>query len=386
MRPSGTRIWRLLSVAAIGLVGGCTVDGPRVTDAASVSTGDAAECDSSAGCGVGKICRAGRCAAAPDCRSDEDCADGEQCVNGGCYGGNSGMDADDSGPGDDDADTVDPSTFPKCRVREYHDGANTGGEPFVRETYTYRADRQLKAETVEYRDYEAISHRETHTFDDRDLRVEIEKDSKLDGSVDELTTFEYTDEGRMRREVLDRDADETVDRRTEHLYDEQGLRIRTEVDLTGDGEPNRIERFSYNEEELLDVQGRDFGGDDEIDHRYLYSYDDRQRKIKIEKDFKNDRSIDLVETWTYEGDRLVENAVDRDADGEVDEVTTYTYEDGWLTRVEERDSDGTLDSRKDYEHTVEEGVHTERVKSDHDGDGLTDQVRVIEYSLGCIED
>lgn len=134
--------------------------------------------------------------------------------------------------------------------------------------------------------------------------------------------------------------------------------------FTGPGRSTRWrEMWTYDERQREVVHERwDDGAPTE---RVATAWDDHDRRVRRETDRGADGEVDVVETWSYEGERLVTST--REEVGEASRVTTYRYDEAGRL-VEEVTPRADRESRVVYTHDAEGRVAT-REETTTTGDG-----------------
>jgi hypothetical protein len=167
------------------------------------------------------------------------------------------------------------------------------------------------------------------TYDDPTLlqTTLYERDYEPDGALDYRATYTYDDD-RPTGYVYDYDADGSLDRIIEISYDPVTL-LRTAYKIDDDGNGTWDEVWTYGYvNDLTSTAYVDDGDDGETDIWYTYYRDGEDRRTRIEGDRDNDGTIDILYSYTYlnpTGPDVI-SAFDEDNDGEPEYTTEYRYD------------------------------------------------------------
>ncbi len=164
-----------------------------------------------------------------------------------------------------------------------------------------------------------------------------------DGQLDQARHFEYDDAGHLVRERWDAHMDGVFEIVNSFVYDESGARV---ADVT------------------------DFGGDGAVERRIVYQNDERGRPTIVAFDTRDDGSYETRIVHAYDGDLETSETTDFEADGLIDLVVTYRYDE--MGRLLEERSESVPPGRLSTVTHAYSGAHLERVETDGDGDGVTD--------------
>lgn len=202
-----------------------------------------------------------------------------------------------------------------------------------------------------------------------ELQLQKTTDSDNDGAVDQVTDYEYNDNGLVTVNKTDNNMDSISDRKTEYSYSSLGLytgyQYASDTDSDGTANSSNSEQRSYNAFNLLEQKdfGADHGGDGVYDFvtNNIYSYDAAGRVV-----------IDVYSTAN-------------NSDGIYDSITTseYSYnENGDISsKVEKEDHDasGSTDTTKTHTYTYnEQNLLTEYIRSDDDDSDGTEEDRIVQ--------
>lgn len=167
-----------------------------------------------------------------------------------------------------------------------------------------------------------------------------------DGSVETIQHFTYED-GRLVIDAhYDADAGAVISV-TELVYDQQGRVWGRAMDVDGDGFRDRNVYLAYDNQDRLSAEAADEGPDGRFDSFIHYSYgvDRRFAAVDFDADWVTDRFDDVVYTRD-EHDRLIREDLDQGADGKLDSITSYLYDDSddfLTTKLVDDDADGDVD-------------------------------------------
>ena len=171
-------------------------------------------------------------------------------------------------------------------------------------------------------------------------------------------------------------ADGTVDSQSVNEYDGEDL-VRVVTDRGVDGTPDEIRTYEYDAEGRLTYLDRDYDGDGTVDERGRYTYGVTEEGHDwLEWDDSDDGTVEERRVWWREDDREIMEA--RGGDGTFRWRTTTTFDEDGLevSWQNDFDDDGTADVRSAFEH--EDGRISAELH-DYDADGAVDAVTRYEY-------
>ncbi len=249
--------------------------------------------------------------------------------------------------------------------------------------YTYLAPGKiLTQETHKGGDYEDNQETSFSTFyyDENEFLVRVEFDEGINGSIETERDYINDSDGNVLRErfyqpykkqgcfydvieytydkngnMLSREidswgadyycADGVVETRTTWTYDSDGNNLMTETDGSqedpADGDPEYRVWFTYNEDGNVVLTETDGSWEDpadgDPDHRAWFTYDEDGNVVLEEMDIEADGIIDTIKTYSFdENGNITEFTTDEQLDDDfLDERRTYTYDaSGNLLMVE----------------------------------------------------
>jgi hypothetical protein len=263
-----------------------------------------------------------------------------------------------------DADGVDDYT-----VEYYYDAAGNeirakllmGTTTIEAYDYTYDADGNMLSYEVDSDGDGVVDSRATYTWDVNGNLVRTETDSDGNYLADEIITYTYDADDNLIEVQTDSDADGTVDTSAWYTYDSAGNLDRVAFDQDGDG-------FLVSSE----------------DYCLLYDWSpDGSEESRIDFDSDCDDVSDLVHlerTYDSDGNRLT-SRWDKDFDGSLDEIYTYTYDanGNLIQATEDTDADGY----PEYTRTYDSRGNETQTDWDSDANGVVDGVEYWTYQ--CID-
>ncbi|MEL6345688.1 MAG: hypothetical protein AAFV53_21445 [Myxococcota bacterium] len=227
------------------------------------------------------------------------------------------------------------------------EGMNAEGVIDYEEHLRYDTAGQLIEKVAEELDEgrEAVRY----SYDEAGNLIQVDDDYDGDGIVDAVTTYTYNAQAQpieIFTESLNSDQTYRIqyeydeigressyryarDEALVHLdlffYDDRDQRIRT--DRYGPDAVTRIAIFTnqYDEDGNRVASANDTNADGVPESSRQYTFDERGNEILTQIDGNNDGVFDAEVLFAYEADRLIQQAVDRDADGIADSVTDYTH-------------------------------------------------------------
>lgn len=148
-----------------------------------------------------------------------------------------------------------------------------------------------------------------------------------DGTLDRETLYSLDAEGRVVRAEFDGDANGTVDQLTEFVHEPDGSRPLSEtVDDGVDGVADSRVTWDYSVDGR-ELQLEDGNADGVIDWTVTTYYAADGKRLRVELDQDADGTPERTDDFTYDGDRLVQEATDGDGDGTPERVTTFSYDE-----------------------------------------------------------
>jgi len=167
------------------------------------------------------------------------------------------------------------------------------------------------------------------TYDENDQVLVQLTLTSLSGAVTQYqrTTFRYDEQGRTVSTifVLGDQSGEHVDSATTISYEENGTE-RAATDYGGDGEPNQLVSRHFDEQGRLLKEEQDFDADGKLDEVSTYVYDQHAEWVRLEVDAQSGGLDALTERSFDDEGRLVGYTSDIDGDGTWDDKWTTGYE------------------------------------------------------------
>ncbi|MEE2752114.1 MAG: MopE-related protein [Myxococcota bacterium] len=244
----------------------------------------------------------------------------------------------------------------QIRVKEVIDGVTSQVEDF-----TYDVNGNMTEHAYDSDGDGVADQRWSYTYDALGNQLMEEYDSDGNYLADEITTWSYDADGNVLEEATDSDADGVADSIVSYTYSTDGLLIRADYDQDGDGQ---------------------LGGSSDYSLLYTWTADGSEASL-IQFDSDSDGVGDRVyleRTYDVDGNRLT-STYDKNVDGAVDEIYTYTYDsDGNLiASTSDEDGDGNPEDSYQYDAWGNEIVD----EWDTDSDGIIDSVETRTYT--CID-
>ena len=257
-------------------------------------------------------------------------------------------------------------------------------------------------------------------------------DRNVDGAVDHRRHRSYDEKGRLIEYSTDHAADDNINGKSVYMYNDSDKLISEEKHHGWDVSLVAVFNTTYTYDasgyiQKVESVPTEAGADDEtLNYRWNATWSDDYETVTIEMDQGNDGSIDQRITATFSPDLAkqphpvnfsahdtvfgLENAplerrVDSDADGEVDQVTEYSYDDQGRLQHQLREGGWTVYSydaqnrliREDYGYgseidldsiafhkIFEYDTHGNVIKEERfDSDGVLDRRYTLSY--GCWE-
>ena len=196
-----------------------------------------------------------------------------------------------------------------------------------------------------------------------------------------ISSYEYDSIGNTTRWEFDRDSNGSADSFETYAYDELGNRVRTELDIDRDGSTEDISTFTYTLGRMTRLE-RDQGANGTIDRIETYTYDESGHLLREEVDRNADGSAERIHTYTYneQGNRTREDT-DRDGDGSADQSRIYVYHDAtnnYQLQEERLDMDGDGTPEQITTYSYDENGNLRRTEKDDGGNGSIDST--VEYA------
>ena len=156
--------------------------------------------------------------------------------------------------------------------------------------------------------------------------ISMETDSDNDGNADERLLITQDANGHIIELNADPElANVTKDIKISLSYDETtGNLNRVDMYLSNDSTVDRYMEYRYTNGNLAELH--DYNGDRHDTE--IYTYDPGLNILTMkQKDKFSDKSIDVVTKYAYSEGKVSSESIDRDNDGTVDEIITYTYDE-----------------------------------------------------------
>ena len=137
----------------------------------------------------------------------------------------------------------------------------------------------------------------------------------------------------------------------------------------------------YNPRGASTKEYSDRDADGKIDDIRSYTYDANGNLTKEEQDYDNDGKIDYIRSYTYDvNGNLTKEDFDNNADGMIDFMTLYTYDaNGNLTKTQDDNNvNGVFVNVRNYTYDVKGNLTREEI--DQDGDGVINRISKITYN------
>jgi hypothetical protein len=216
------------------------------------------------------------------------------------------------------------------RTKRWYDN-NRDGEWNIFEEFEYDAnDNRIKLSYGESAgSFSYIYH---WAYDGDGNLVSEERDIDADGTINLRYTYIY-ENGNLIRRDYDDNADGIIDRATHYTYDANGNLLTESYDHNNNGiftDPNDwVQTYTYDANNLQKTRltvsvnsGTSYAE---------FEYDDNGNKILEQSDGNYDGENpqwSFRQTWLYDSEsRILNMAVDWDADGSIDEEMAFVYDD-----------------------------------------------------------
>ena len=168
------------------------------------------------------------------------------------------------------------------------------------------------------------------------------------------------------------DANSPNNNSISYEYDEIGQLTTENIDRNNDGIVDSIKSYQYDENGNVT-----HAIDTALNSRKIMTYDSNNQLLSRLRETIENEPV-LLESYTYENNRLMRYQLDQQADGNIESTTTYAYDgSGNLTHYEtDKDGDGAPESNSSYSY--ENNVVTSFVE-DKDNDGIPNIIVVYSY-------
>jgi len=237
------------------------------------------------------------------------------------------------------------------------------GEPFQRNTYSYKFD-QLE-------------------------RVEV--DRGVDGTVNKVTTYQFTEDGVLSGYQDDKDNDGIVDKVVVYTLDPTTrLVTHTASDNDGDGITERISTTSYHENGEKKETDSIYYEDDGITkkRRYIVQYNELGKQtLSLELSYSDDEETIIRQTtYAYDEQGFLEESVELrsfiDGNTSADKRKTYAYHSNGLliSFSEDVGNDGFVEYTRVAE-VDSQGIITKLTERDWEEDDQRYEIAVWTYSF-----
>ena len=136
----------------------------------------------------------------------------------------------------------------------------------------------------------------------------------------------------------------------------------------------------YNPRDVFTKEYSDRDADGKIDNIRSYTYDVNGNLTKKEQDNDADGKIDNIRSYTYDAnDNLTKEEQDYDTDGKVDNIRLYTYDaNGNLTKEDfDNNADGVIDYIVLY--TYDASGNLTKTQEDNNADGVINYIALYTY-------
>jgi hypothetical protein len=174
------------------------------------------------------------------------------------------------------------------------------------------------------------------------------RDNQADGLYDWIAIYDLDAAGNVLRDETDADGDRSVDFVNVMKYDDEGRIVRRELDEDNDGEIDFEYRTEYRDDGQIE-RTRDYDSAGEMIAGLEYIYDDDGFLIEMAGDLPGEHTHGEDSLMTFENDAdgcLIATALDRYADGEVEESTVRENDAACRPLMVDIDrfDDGTVDT------------------------------------------
>ena len=245
---------------------------------------------------------------------------------------------------------------------------------------------------------------EKRTYDEFGQWLTEERYSS-DGVVNYRATNTVDEFGNLTQATIDNDGDGTLDTRRVYVNNENGMR-QSVTEYNGDT-ITKVTTYTYKDEYLTHTVNIDEGNNGVTDTEYSYIYNSNNHFVGFEYNKAAAGATNYVQTMTvnddgnfltlhyqatvdgahtqsytstYDGFRNVtRKETDNDSDGVIDEVISYTYNDGFFLLSEERYAgSGGAETYSRYKE-YDDNDNLLRDATDSNGDGAANKLIVYTY-------
>ena len=184
------------------------------------------------------------------------------------------------------------------------------------------------------------------------ILTRIEWDVNLDGMIDYVASFEYSDNNDLLSyEIIQEGTNYTYETST-NTYS-NGLIFSTSktTDTNVDGSFDQSEYWEFNESELTVRYELDEGLDGTFEQNYRRSYDEYDHLIEYREDVDGDGMFELLSYYTFNQEgNILSYERDENADGTFEEQAEffYTEQGALLERKNDYDDNATIDHNEVY--------------------------------------
>ena len=170
-------------------------------------------------------------------------------------------------------------------------------------------------------------------------------DQGADGDIDSRMRYRYDDLGRLAYRDWDGDNDQTTDIRTAYRYDDQHRLSGISEDRQNDGTEDRIESYAYDAQNRL-LHSRAWMGNDpaHITAESSYTYNGGGWASSILW-VEPERSSSIIHRYPDSDGNLIREEIDLHLDGRIEQIELTVWEEGRKLRV---DKDSNADGQVDY--------------------------------------
>lgn len=220
--------------------------------------------------------------------------------------------------------------------------------------YTYNADGLIEREDKVGVDPDVVlvSTNLRYAPDGRLIREEV--DLGVDAGPYVIRTFEYSD-GLLNSVFWDRRADGSIDSRVDLRYDTDGLLASVAADTDLNGAPDWRLLYSYTADVIVHVDGGSIAELPGSASDYSRVLDPFRRGVGVASGFEDPDGVpDQRLVYVFDAERRTRTiSLDRDNDGDFDEVLTVRYSAAGEVLTEVRDVD--LDGNNEFEAVYDYG-------------------------------
>ncbi len=296
----------------------------------------------------------------------------------------------------------------------------------------------LDTELVDEGNNGSIDRKLTSEYDPNRLRTTKLYDADNDGNYDGTVRYSYNSENQLTKEDADIDDDGTVDYSTRFILNSSGNISKEEISAYV--EPKTYENsYIYDNNGKLAVAKKDTNGDGVVDFQSRYFYGSGNELVREDFDSDNNGTINFTKHYDYVSDdggniieitirvvsdgntfnfytkfeydyygnktkeertglelgrnriisyyntkkELIRNELDVNNNGSIDEVETFTYENGYnsatVTKEHDADNDGIIDNRLVGTGFISGEKIMYHFKYDAGNDGSVDSFQEVTY-------